>query len=236
MVSTESRRQMLGEILATPQSRRWRIRFRPTSAISPVSLGVSAAAVVILVVAGAVGFNSSLPSIGGPLAPSATLTPPSPGSSVRPVASVDSSCEVARAAAPNQPPSTAQTTEGPPASTGGRSLEAGPLPAGTIELEALDPPISLRLGSGWSSGYDIEGGAVQAPPGRVSIVHELEAGGWVRIGFWDTTDLTIIHPDLASGDVCPIGLRTVPSRRGVIQGLPSYLLGARWDDGDPGRP
>ena len=52
VVSAESRRQMLGEILATPQSRGWRIRFRPTSAMSPVSVGVSAAAVVILVVAG----------------------------------------------------------------------------------------------------------------------------------------------------------------------------------------
>ena len=183
VVPADRRSRMLGEILVTPQPRGWRIRFRATAAIPPINLGIGAA-VVVVVVAGAIGINPSLPDIVGPLAA------PSPSTSVGPVASGDSSCEAADAAAPNQAPSTAQTTSGPYPSTGGRSREPGPLPAGTIEMEALDPPISLRLGSGW--WMDDYGDA--APPGRVAIEHPLEAGGFVRIGFWDTADLTVTHP------------------------------------------
>jgi hypothetical protein len=54
VVSAESRRQMLGEILATPQSRGWRIRFRPTSVMSVVSgrlIAALTAAAMIAVIA-----------------------------------------------------------------------------------------------------------------------------------------------------------------------------------------
>jgi hypothetical protein len=69
-------------------------------------------------------------------------------------------------------------------------------------LETLDPSISVRLGPGWWAGYDY-GDEIQAPPGRVAIEHPLEGGGFVRIGFWDTTDLVITHPISRQGILPP---------------------------------
>jgi hypothetical protein len=190
VVPTERRRRMLGEILATPQPRRWTTQLRSALFASPISLGMGAAAAVVLVFAGAVSFHSMQPGLVSPLG---SASGPAPYDAVGPTASADRSCEDARAAAPSQSPSTQKKTQDPSPSTRGRSPAAGPLPAGAIDLETLDPSIRVRLGPGWWAGYDY-GDDIQAPSGRVAIEHPLEGGGFVRIGFWDTTDLVIIHP------------------------------------------
>ena len=57
----------------------------------------------------------------------------------------------------------------------------------------------------------------------------------MRIGFWDTTDLTVIHPISRQEMSAPSDFVRFLLEVESFGDCLADLLGARWDDGDPGR-
>ena len=81
----------------------------------------------------------------------------------------------------------------------------GAVDAGTYALATLEPPAVIDLADGWWAGWDYgDNGAV--PDGVVALEHRLTAG-FVRLAFWDTTNLEI-------GAGPQLGIRA------FVQGLP----------------
>jgi hypothetical protein len=93
------------------------------------------------------------------------------------------------------PPTDTESTEVGSAS---KSLpNPGSVEAGTYTLAAVQPPAVIELGDGWWAGWDY-GDNLPMPDGVVALEHRLSSG-FVRLAFWDTTDLMIggsQRPDL----------------------------------------
>lgn len=92
-----------------------------------------------------------------------------------------------------------------PDDTSASDPEAGSLPnpgevePGTHTLTALEPSPTVELGDGWWAGWD-HGDNISMPEGVVALEHRLPEG-FVRLAFWDPTDLEIggsIQPDVGA--------------------------------------
>ena len=184
-------------------------------------------AVVLVVIAGCSG-SSSTQSV-----------PPAPPASASNEASSNESASATIGASTSAPDDTLDTgpgsTNDAPTVVGSESNalpNPGAVEAGTYALPAFDPPAAIELGDGWWAGWDY-GDNISMRDGVVALEHRLTSG-FVRLAFWDTTNLMINgsrQPDVRAYVREQPKVTQLVERATVIGGVEATRLDFAWTGG-----
>jgi hypothetical protein len=90
---------------------------------------------------------------------------------------------------PASTPDPAPSTSAPDDESSSVLPNPGAVEAGEYALAALEPSPVIQLADGWWAGWDY-GDRLEMPDGAVALEHRLSRG-FVRLAFWDTTDIEI---------------------------------------------
>lgn len=132
---------------------------------------------------------------------------------------------------PSGPAPSSGSTDGatPSVQASGLLPNPGAVERGSYTLVTLDPSPVITLGEGWWAGWDY-GDSVSMPDGIVALENEL-SDGFVRLAFWDTTDLEIqgrVRSDVRTYIRKLSKVANLTERQVVIGGRDATRFDFRW--------